>query len=243
MARSLDGLEDRLGYRFRDRDLLLRALTHRSWLSERSSPMPETGDNEQLEFLGDAILGFVVSEALALKHPTAREGVLSQWKAHLVSSAYLHQRARALGLGEYLQLGKGEDRNGGRERKTVLANAFEALIAAMHLDGGIEIARKFIEDQILRGMESPEDVESIALLNHKSVLQERTQALGLPIPRYSTVQTSGPEHAKIFTVEVRVGDRLACRATGSSKKAASQQAAERLLELLKASEAEKTNSL
>ncbi len=240
--RSVEALEEKFGYRFRDRELLVRALTHRSWLSERASPMPESGDNEQLEFLGDAILGFVVSEALVLKYPAVREGQVSQWKAHLVSSAYLHQRARALQLGEFLRLGKGEDRNGGRERKTLLANAFEAVIAALHLDGGIDVARQFIHQQVLRGMESPEDVESIGLLNHKSVLQERTQALGLPIPRYSTVETSGPEHAKVFTVEVKVGDRLASRATGTSKKAASQQAAERVIELLKAVDTEKAKS-
>jgi len=243
MTRALEALEEKLGYRFTDRELLVRALTHRSWLSERSSPMPESGDNEQLEFLGDAILGFIVSEALVLKYPAAREGQLSQWKAHLVSSAYLHQRARALQLGEFLRLGKGEDRNGGRERKTLLANGFEAVIAALHLDGGIEIARQFIQEQVLRGMDRPEDVESIGLLNHKSVLQERTQALGLPIPRYSTVETSGPEHAKVFTVEVRVGDRWVSRATGTSKKIASQQAAERVIELLRAVETKDTSGL
>jgi ribonuclease-3 len=240
MTRAAEALEEKFGYRFRNRELLVRALTHRSWLSERSSPMPESGDNEQLEYLGDAILGFVVSEALVLKFPSAREGQLSQWKAHLVSSAYLHQRARALGLGEFLRLGKGEERNGGRERKTLLANAFEALIAAIHMDGGIDVARKFIQDHVLRGMDRPEDVESIGLLNHKSILQELTQALGLPIPRYYTVGTSGPEHAKVFTVEARAGDGLISRATGTSKKAASQQAAERLIEQLKALEAEKS---
>lgn len=239
MTRALEALEDQFGYRFLNRELLVRALTHRSWLSERGSPMPESGDNEQLEYLGDAILGFVVSEALVLKFPEAREGQLSQWKAHLVSAAYLHQRARVLGLGEFLRLGKGEERNGGRERKTLLANAFEALIAAMHLDGGIDVARKFIEVHVLSGMDRPQDVESIGLLNHKSVLQELSQALGLPIPRYFTVETSGPEHAKVFTVEVRAGDRLVCRARGTSKKAASQQAAERLIEQLKAMEAAK----
>lgn len=240
MTRAAEALEEKFGYRFRDQELLIRALTHRSWLSERGSPMPQVGDNEQLEYLGDAILGFVVSEALVLKYPSAREGQLSQWKAHLVSSAYLHQRARVLGLGEFLRLGKGEERNGGRERKTLLANAFEAVIAAMHLDGGIEVARKFIQEHVLRGMDSPQDVEAIGLLNHKSILQERTQALGLPIPRYFTVGSSGPEHAKVFTVEARAGDRLVSRATGTSKKAASQQAAERLIEQLKAIEAEKT---
>lgn len=239
MTRALEALEDKFGYRFLNRELLVRALTHRSWLSEHGSPMPENGDNEQLEYLGDAILGFVVSEALVLKFPEAREGQLSQWKAHLVSAAYLHQRARVLGLGEFLRLGKGEERNGGRERKTLLANAFEAIIAAMHLDGGIDVARKFIEVHVLSGMDSPQDVESIGLLNHKSILQELSQALGLPIPRYFTVETSGPEHAKVFTVEVRTGEHLVCRARGTSKKAASQQAAERLIEQLKAMEAAK----
>ncbi len=232
MRPALEALEDRIGYRFRDRDILLRALTHRSWLSERGSPMPESGDNEQLEFLGDSVLGFVVSEALVLRHPVAREGQLSQWKAHLVSSTHLHTCAVSLGLGEFLLLGKGEDRNGGRQRKTVLANAFEALIAAMLIDGGVEVARKFLEDHVLQGVNSIEDVKSMGLLNHKSVLQERTQAMGLPTPRYYTVETSGPEHAKVFTVEVKVGDRFATRASGTSKKDASQQAAERLIQQL-----------
>ncbi|MBV9499077.1 MAG: ribonuclease III [Acidobacteriaceae bacterium] len=237
MTPALEALEEKIGYHFRDRDLFLRALTHRSWLSERGSPMPETGDNEQLEFLGDSVLGFVVSEALVLRHPVAREGQLSQWKAHLVSSTHLYACALTLGLGDFLLLGKGEDRNGGRQRRTVLANAFEALIAAMLVDGGINVARKFVEEHVLRGVNSLRDVESMGLLNHKSVLQERTQALGLPAPRYSTVDSSGPEHAKVFTVEVRVGDRFTSRATGNSKKAAGQQAAERLIQQLGQSEA------
>jgi len=232
MSLALASLEEKLGYRFRNRELLIRALTHRSWLSERVSPLPEVGDNEQLEFLGDSILGFVVSEALVLRHPSAREGSLSKWKAHLVSATHLHQCALKLGLGEHLQLGKGEDRNGGRERKTLLANALEAVIAALHIDGGIETARAFIDEHVLQVLENPEDVESIDALNFKSVLQERTQALGLPAPRYTIVESRGPEHAKIFTVEVRVGDANIGRASGPSKKSASQEAARLLLSQL-----------
>lgn len=232
MTLALASLEEKLGYRFRDRELLLKALTHRSWLSERVSPLPDVGDNEQLEFLGDSILGFVVSEALVLRHPSAREGSLSKWKAHLVSATHLHQCALELGLGEHLQLGKGEDRNGGRERKTLLANALEAVIAAVHIDGGIEVARSFIDEHVLQMLENPEDVESIDALNFKSVLQERTQALGLPAPRYTIVESRGPEHAKIFTVEVRAGDAYIGRASGSSKKSASQEAARLLLRQL-----------
>ncbi len=232
MKLPVEGLEKKLQYRFRSQELLNRALTHRSWLSEHA-PAPENGDNEQLEFLGDSILGFIVSECLVLRHPTAREGQLSQWKAHLVSSTHLHRCSVDLGIGDYLRLGKGEERNGGRERRTLLANALEALIAALYIDAGIEITRTFIDEHILTGLQTSSDVESIVLLNHKSVLQERTQALGLPSPRYSTVETNGPEHAKIFTVEVKVGDRLVSRASGSSKKGASMQAAELLIEQIK----------
>jgi ribonuclease-3 len=223
-------LEEKLGYRFRDRELLLRALTHRSCASE--FPPDQCADNEQLEFLGDAVLGFVVSEALVSRYPAALEGELSQWKSHLVSATYLYRCALSIDLGDYLRLGKGEERNGGRARRTVLANAFEAVIAAMHLDGGIAVATAFVRARVLGEIDQMAD-GAIELLNHKSVLQERTQAMGLPMPRYFTVATAGPEHAKVFTVEARVGDVLSERATGSSKKAASQHAAEILIGRLK----------
>ena len=239
MQVPVEELEAKLQYSFGNRQLLLRALTHRSWAAEHGSPMPEEGDNEQLEFLGDSILGFVVSEALLLRYPLAREGQLSQLKAHLVSAHHLHKCAVALGLGDFLQLGKGEERNGGRERKTLLANALEALIAAMHLDGGLAPARKLIEKHVLDRIERLEELGPVGLLNYKSLLQEQAQALGLPHPRYSTVGTSGPEHAKQFTVEAKIGEGLASRATASSKKAASQEAAERLFEKL---ESQKTDS-
>jgi ribonuclease-3 len=226
MIPPIERLEEKLGYRFRDRELLLRALTHRSCASE--FPPDQCADNEQLEFLGDAVLGFVVSEALVSRYPAALEGELSQWKSHLVSATYLYRCALSIDLGDYLRLGKGEERNGGRARRTVLANAFEAVIAAMHLDGGIEVATAFVRAKVLGEIDQMAD-GAIELLNHKSVLQERTQAMGLPMPRYFTVATAGPEHAKVFTVEARVGDVLSERATGSSKKAASQHAAEILI--------------
>jgi len=233
MQAAAEALQAKLGYRFRNPELLRRALSHRSWLSERGSPMPENGDNEQFEFLGDSVLGFVVSEALVRRHPAVREGQLSQWKAQLVSAAHLHRCAKALHLGEHLLLGRGEERNGGRDRKTLLANAFEAIIAAIHVDGGIDAAREFIEEHVLRELDQGATVDSLGLLNHKGMLHERAQALGLPAPQYTTIETSGPDHAKVFTVEVRVGEMLSSRASGSSKKAASQQAAEILMEQLK----------
>ena len=225
---EVERLEEKLDYRFTDRTLLLRALTHRSWMAEQGSPMPEQGDNEQFEFLGDSILGFVVSEALVLRYPLAHEGRLSQLKAHLVSASHLYKCALALGLGEFLRLGKGEERNGGRERRTLLSNALEAIIAALHLDGGLAAARTFVERQILGSLDHLEKAGSAGLLNYKSLVQERAQALSLPAPRYATVGTSGPEHAKTFTVEIRIGESLRARAVASSKKVASQMAAEDL---------------
>jgi ribonuclease III len=232
MKPPIQALEEKLGYHFRNQELLVRALTHRSWLSERASPLPENSDNEQLEFLGDSILGFVVSESLVMRHPSLREGQLSQWKADLVSATHLHRCAADLDLGEHLRLGKGEERNGGRARKTLLANALEAVIAAVHMDGGIDAARRLIQQHVLGASENPDDVNSIGLLNHKSVLHEKAQALGLPAPRYETVDTSGPEHAKVFTIEATVGE-FSSRGSGSSKKGASQQAAQLLLEQMK----------
>ncbi len=232
MTLPVASLEEKLGYRFRNRELLRRALTHRSWFIESRSSDAESGDNEQFEFLGDSILGFIVSESLIRQHPSADEGQLSQWKAHLVSARHLHGCALVLGLGEHLLLGKGEDRTGGRERRALLANAFEALIAAVHIDGGIDAARELIEQHVLASLKDEGAVMSIELLNHKSLVQEKTQALGLPVPRYSITHTSGPEHAKIFTVEARVGNQYVSSGQGSSKKLASQRAAQLLLEQL-----------
>src|SRR5450755_2819526 len=147
MTLPIERLEEKLGYRFKNQELLLRALTHRSCASEY--PPDQCADNEQLEFLGDSVLGFVVSEALILRHPAAREGELSQWKSHLVSSAYLYGCCLGIELGDFLRLGKGEERNGGRARKTVLANAFEAILAAIHLDGGMEVTKAFVYAKVL----------------------------------------------------------------------------------------------
>ncbi|HMJ60514.1 MAG TPA: ribonuclease III [Bryobacteraceae bacterium] len=226
-------LEDELGYRFTNRELLVRALKHSSRAAERGDGPNE--DNEQFEFLGDSVLGFVVSEALVEKYPAASEGQLSRWKSYLVSAAHLHHCAQTIRLGDFLLLGRGEEQNGGRERKTLLANALEAVIAAIHLDGEMAPARSFIRKLVL--MDDLDD-ESFETSNSKSALQEWTQSLGLPIPRYATVETSGPDHAKLFTVEARVGDRYSSRATGRSKKVAGQEAAQGLIDQLKPTEME-----
>lgn len=218
-------LESRLGYRFSDIRLLTRALTHRSRGSEEAA---DTGDNEQLEFLGDSVLGFVTSETLVKAMPDGSEGTLSQIKSHLVSASHLHRCALDLGLGEHIRLGRGEELSGGRARKSVLADALEAVIAAVYLDGGMEAARNVVRLHVLNAVGQPVDLTALSR-NHKSTLQEKALAMGLPMPRYVTVGSSGPEHAKQFTVEGRIGNIYSARASASSKKAASQGAAELLL--------------
>lgn len=229
MERPVEALEEKLGYTFKNRDLLVRAITHRSWLSERQSPIDPQTDNEQFEFLGDSILGFVVSETLVATHPSASEGQLSKWKAHLVSGTHLHARALDLDLGSYLRMGRGEEKNLGRGRKTLLANAFEAVIAAIHIDGGIDPARAFIETHVLSPSGDADQLKSIDAVSHKNVLYERVQALGLPAPEYEVVASSGPDHVKVFTIEARIGEQFVSRASGSSKKEAGQRAAQQLI--------------
>lgn len=233
---DLGVLEQRLGHVFRDRGLLERALTHTSHIYERPCEGPPAGDNEQLEFLGDAILGFVVSDYLVRHNPGFPEGRLSKLKAHLVSAARLHEVAQDLGLGEFLYLGRGEEMSGGRSKKALLSDAVEALIAAMHLDAGLETARTFIECRVAGGAETPEDGAEAAVTDHKSALQEMAQSLKLPAPRYVVVEEAGPEHSKTFTVEVRLGKDLASKAQGQSKKSAGQKAAQQVLKQLSESD-------
>jgi ribonuclease-3 len=229
MSEPLDQFEQALGHRFRNRELLERALTHKSRVYEKN-PEVGGGDNEQLEFLGDAILGFIASEVLVARHSTFPEGHLSKLKAYLVSASHLHEVALRLELGRYLLLGRGEEMSGGREKKALLANALEALIAALYLDAGLEAARTFVAQHIV-GEEQPRD-DGVQLTDYKSALQEMAQALKLPQPRYSIVEERGPEHAKTFRVEVRVGRDWVSQADGMSKKSAGQKAAQQILQQL-----------
>ncbi len=232
MDDQLSALEASIGYRFRDLDLLRRALTHSSVASEPTRSLGPDGqelisvrpDNEKLEFLGDSVLGFLVSEELFRRHPDQPEGQLTVIKSRVVNSAFLYRAARALNLGGYLILGRGEDRAGGREKKTVLADAVEALIAAVFLDGGIDAARSFVLHRILSA-DALEPGEDPSASNPKSALQQAAMALKLPLPRYQVLQETGPDHEKLFTVEVRVGKTVAATGEGSSKKTASVRAA------------------
>jgi ribonuclease-3 len=223
-------LEDAIGHRFRNRDLLVRALTHTSHAYE-TNQLPDS-DNERLEFLGDSILGFLISEYLVQQYPTYREGRLSILKNYLVSASNLHGIAHGLGLGEHLLLGRGEELSGGRVKRGLLADALEALIAAIYLDGGIDAARAFVRRVVLAaGAEMP-DAATSPFTNYKGALQEAARTMNLPSPRYSVVAEHGPAHARRFIVEVRLGPELSEQAEGESKKAAGQKAAQLMLKRL-----------
>ncbi|MBI4459502.1 MAG: ribonuclease III [Acidobacteria bacterium] len=220
-------LEDAIGYSFRTPELLLRAITHRSYL--RESRVAGEASNEQMEFLGDAILGLAISEALLGRFPSYSEGQLSKWKAHLVSASHLHEVALRIGLGPFLRLGRGEERSGGRSKKTLLADAVEALIAAIYLDSGLEAARQFVRRWCLESV----DWEQTQVVDFKSELQEFLQGQRAPQPRYVVVREKGPEHHKVFMVRVQVGALRLGQAQGDSKKAAQQAAARIALEQLR----------
>lgn len=227
---GLAELETRLGYEFADRAWLLQALTHRS-LRPRESRGEAPVDNERLEFLGDAILGFVVSDALCTQFPRLSEGKLSRIRANLVNRKRLRLVAGSLDLGRYLHLGPGEEKTGGRHKQAILANAVEALVAALYRDGGLEPARRFVEEFFLREMRES-SVEPLARADYKSSLQEYLQGHRLPAARYETVETSGPEHRKSFTIELWVGGQCLGRGHGATKKSAEQKAAHQALDRL-----------
>jgi ribonuclease-3 len=228
-SRDLSAFEERIGHRFADPQLLERALTHRSRANEDASGA--TTDNESLEFLGDAVLGFVMADLLFRDFPQLDEGQKSKIKASLVSTATLGDLARELGLGQYLALGRGEEKTGGRNKQALLADGYEAVIAAVYLDAGVEAARAFIVREF---GERLEDVRSPEFWgrDYKSALQEVVQARDLPLPEYSVAAESGPDHRKIFHVEVRVQGEVMGTARGASKKAAEQEAARLALERL-----------
>jgi len=229
-------LEKAIGYSFQDSSWLRQALTHRSYAEE----FPDGGSelaNEQMEFLGDSILGFVVSEALVERFPDYREGRLSKLKAHLVSAAHLHPVAERLEIGRYLLLGKGEEQSGGRVKKALLVNTLEAVVAAVYRDGGEAAARDFVRRSILDAV----DWAQPPTADFKSELQEMLQERRSAPPRYRVVRESGPEHQKLFTIELRINGELFARAEGNTKKAAEQAAAQIALGRLQETEVEHRN--
>ncbi|MGD0914477.1 MAG: ribonuclease III [Terracidiphilus sp.] len=252
MEADLHELEAALGHRFLEPGVLLRALTHRSLANQlvqenRIEEAIEAGDNERLEFLGDAVLNLVVAEALFNAHPEWREGELTRVRAQLVSRQHMAGVAAAVDLGKYLRLSKGEDRGGLRRKSTVLSNTMEAVMGALFLDGGLEPVRAFALTRVMgKAAErlAAELLSGAALGNYKSALQERLQAAGAGAPVYLVKHETGPGHRKRFMVEVSLksqsnapGEPLA-RGLGSTKKLAEQDAARRALEHLTLTEAE-----
>jgi ribonuclease-3 len=239
MNSNLDELEEALGYRFTDRALLVRALTHSSSANELSPGSAGTDgsgglDNERLEFLGDSVLGWLVCEWLFERFRDFNEGQLSLLKNHLVSANHLLAAAHRLELGRYLQLGRGEETAGGRSKQRLLVNAFEALLAAVYLDGQTAAAREILmrfaipdEEELLRlaGAGPPHDF--------RAELERLARDKNLPRPVYTLLGEAGPGHARVFTVEVRLGRELAFRGEGSSKKSASHSAAREVCALLR----------
>ena len=223
-------LEEALGHRFRRPEWLKRALTHSSRRPELD-PNGASGDNEKLEFLGDAVLGALVSEYLLTSFPDWSEGQLSKSRAKLVRAASLHAAARRLGLGNYLRLGRGEEKTGGRDKPTVLADAYEAVVAAIYLDAGLEAARGFVRRTLLDPAIG-EQALRLAQADYKSALQEFLQGGGRLPASYRVASETGPDHRKTFVVEVFVEGRAVASGTGKSKKEAEQAAARVALEQL-----------
>lgn len=227
----LAALEDRLGHRFSSRELLDDALTHRSWANEAGG-VPHY---ERLEFLGDAVLGLVTADWLFELHAGRAEGELSLRKSMLVSEGALASYAEKIALGEALRLGAGEERSGGRLKPSLLADVLEALFGAVYLDAGFEAARRVVRTYLEIASELPLEQRAV---DPKTTLQEQVQARGWPLPVYNVVEESGPDHDKVFTVEVRLRGDLAGRGIGRTKKGAEQAAAGGALAVLETLPAE-----
>jgi len=223
---TLREFEHAIGYVYADPDLLRSALTHRSFLNGNGSDLPES--NERLEFLGDSVLELVVNEFLYRAHPDQQEGELTKMKSLLVSRGVLAEQARRLNLGRYLFMSEAERDSGGAFRASILADGFEAVIGSLYLDGGLDRARRFVEQHLLGDVHRI--LGSQTHVNYKSVLQENIQERHKTYPRYRVVSETGPDHRKIFTVEVTVRGEQLGLGKGTNKKLAEQAAARHALE-------------
>ena len=220
----MEALQNNIGYHFRNPQLLSRALTHSSYANEYNLA---AGDNERLEFLGDSVLGFITAEYLFSNHRDFPEGELTKLRAYAVCETSLYSYAQEIELGKYLKLGKGEERTGGRERPSVLSDAFEAVIAAIYLDGGIDEAKKFVLRFVVPYVEAKPTFK-----DYKTALQEVVQQNHGEALEYVLVSESGPDHNKRFEIEVHLNSNVLGRGVGGSKKKAEQNAAKEALELM-----------
>ena len=224
----MDKLEEKIGYSFKNRELLTTALTHSSYTNERHDSLD---CYERLEFLGDSILGVVTAEFLYRHAPKLPEGRMTRLRAELVCEVSLHKVALSLELGKYMRLGRGEERTGGRERTSILADMVEAIIAAIYLDSGMEEAKKFVMDKVLKDAEITDQHRSA---DYKTALQELIQRDSESRIEYELIGESGPDHDKRFTFCVKINGTVAGEGTGRTKKEAEQLAAQKALEELKA---------
>ena len=222
----MDGLEQKLGYKFNNINLLKNALTHSSYANEVRNGF---SSNERLEFLGNSVLSIVVSDYIYKHYPNMPEGELTKLRASLVCEKSLCTFSRELELGSYLMLGKGEDKGGGRERDSILADAFEAVLAAIYLDGGMEPARRHVMNFVLRELKHTDDE---VFKDYKTALQEIIQRNPEESVTYILIDESGPDHDKSFTVEVRLNSNVIGKGTGKNKKRAEQMAAKEALMLM-----------
>ncbi len=228
--KSLHDLEDLLGYHFKNQDLLLQALTHRSYVNENEAE--RVRNNESLEFLGDSVLGFIISSRIFENHPELTEGELSKIKAFLVSAANLVRLAEKIRLGDFIRLSRGEEKTGGRTKRAIVVDAFEAIVGALYLDGGVEAASDFVGRQIGEFL-SLLDLKQLTYGDFKSALQEQLHNLGRPEPVYRVVNEFGPDHRKTFVVQVIIHGEVVAESSGRTKKEAQQSAARLALETLK----------
>ena len=222
----LDEVQGKIAYTYKNISLLKEALAHSSYANEHRAD--NVRDNERLEFLGDAILDLIISEYLFKKYPEMPEGDLSKLRASIVCEASLAQVAKEINLGEYILLGKGEERTGGRDRASILADAFEALTGSLFVDGGLEIAKKFLTDTLVKKVEKIKSLEDI-YTDYKTLLQECVQRCSNNPISYKVVAEVGPDHDKHFQVEVWHEDSCLGTGTGKSKKEAEQDAAKSAL--------------
>ena len=217
----LAALESAIDYRFADRSLLAEALTHRSFVNESGGTWVK--DNQRFEFFGDAVIDFLLSRILLERFPRSREGELTKIRASLVDEASLASLAERIGLGACLRLGRGEEKSGGREKRSLLADAYEALMAAVYLDGGIEPVQRLVEAHFARLMADREALSGGT--DYKTEFQEMAHALRGAAPRYVLQKVTGPDHERSFSVALFIGDELKGEGTGRSKKEAEQAAA------------------
>ena len=229
---SLHELENLLGYSFNNQALLVQALTHRSFVNENEGE--HFRNNESREFLGDSVLGFLVSSRIFQCHPELTEGELSKIKAYLVSAANLVRLAETICLGNFIRLSRGEEKTGGRMKRAIVVDAYEAIIGALYMDGGVDAASDFVGRQVGEFLEGL-DLKQLTYGDFKSALQEQLHDLGRPEPVYRVVNELGPDHRKTFVVQVVIHGEVVAESSGRTKKEAQQSAARLALESLKSS--------